>query len=159
MFYQAALLVAPQNYMAANDLGVLLARAGNLRDARAMLEHSAANGRQSTVLHNLATVYQKLGRNDLAAQANQQAMLAQQAEQAPAASGRRSGRQRFGAMGRSRHVRPNLAESGLATVARRRNPAVRPQTGGIVRQTPPARPATNASGGNNPHWSPNNPAI
>jgi tetratricopeptide (TPR) repeat protein len=82
VFYQAALLVAPQNYMAANDLGVMLARAGNLNDARAILENSAALSRQSTVLNNLATVYQRMGRNDLSFQVKQQSLLAQREEQA-----------------------------------------------------------------------------
>lgn len=39
-FYQASLLVCPRNYMAANDLAVLLAEAGRYEDARAVLEHS-----------------------------------------------------------------------------------------------------------------------
>lgn len=82
VFYQAALLVAPQNYMVANDLGVMFARAGNLRDARAILEHCAASSRQSTVLNNLALVYQRMGRNDLASQVKQQSLWVQREEQA-----------------------------------------------------------------------------
>jgi tetratricopeptide (TPR) repeat protein len=80
--YQAALLVAPTNFMAANDLGVMLARAGNLDDARMILEHGAATARESTILNNLALVYQRLGRSDLATQTRQQSLVAQQAEQA-----------------------------------------------------------------------------
>lgn len=80
-FYQAALLVAPTNFMAANDLGVMLARAGNLNDARMILEHGAATARESTILNNLALIYQRLGRTDLAAQTRQQSLVAQQAEQ------------------------------------------------------------------------------
>ena len=82
MFYQSALLVAPQNFLAANDLGVMFARAGNLNAARTILEHGAATGRQSTVLNNLSIVYRRMGRNDLAAQANRQSQIARQAEQA-----------------------------------------------------------------------------
>jgi tetratricopeptide (TPR) repeat protein len=81
-FYQAALLVAPTNFMAANDLGVMLARAGNLNDARTILEHGAATAQESTILNNLALVYQRLGHNDLAAQTRQHSLVAQQAEQA-----------------------------------------------------------------------------
>ena len=40
VFYQASLSVCPQNFMAANDLGVMLARNGNYEDACKMLEHS-----------------------------------------------------------------------------------------------------------------------
>jgi tetratricopeptide (TPR) repeat protein len=156
VFYQAALLVAPQNYMAANDLGVLLARAGNLRDARAVLEHSAANGYQSTVLRNLATVYQKQGRSDLAAQANQRAMLAQQTEQA-----RRQAAGALAADGSVQWVAPNTFAQTSPNLAsgssQAGNQAVRPQTGGIVRQTPQARPATNRPTANS--YSANNPYL
>ena len=57
VFYQAALLVYPKNFMAANDLGVLLAQCGNYADARTMLEHSLSLSPQSTTWHNLAVVY------------------------------------------------------------------------------------------------------
>jgi tetratricopeptide (TPR) repeat protein len=81
-FYQASLLVYPQNFMAANDLGVMLARNGNYDDARKMLEHSVAINQQSTVWHNLAMVYERLGRGNQARQAQQQASIVMQMEQA-----------------------------------------------------------------------------
>ncbi|MGA2796357.1 MAG: hypothetical protein ABSE63_02135 [Thermoguttaceae bacterium] len=81
-FYQAALLVCPQNFMAANDLGVMLARNGNYEDARKMLEYSLSLDMQSTVWHNLAVVYEHLGCGDQARQAQQQAFIAMQMEQA-----------------------------------------------------------------------------
>ena len=61
VFYQAALMVCPQNFMAANDLGVMFARNGNYDDARKMLEYSLSLNKQSTVWHNLAVVYESLG--------------------------------------------------------------------------------------------------
>ncbi|MGA2062209.1 MAG: hypothetical protein ABSG67_17130 [Thermoguttaceae bacterium] len=82
VFYQAALLVCPQNFMAANDLGVMSARNGNYEDARKMLEYSLSLDKQSTVWHNLAVVYENLGRGDQALQAQQQAFIALQMEQA-----------------------------------------------------------------------------
>lgn len=82
VFYQAALLVCPQNFMAANDLGVMFARNGNYEDARKLLEYSLSLNKQSTVCHNLAVVYEHLGRGDQARQAQQQAFIAQQMEQA-----------------------------------------------------------------------------
>jgi tetratricopeptide (TPR) repeat protein len=160
VFYQAALLVSPQNYMAANDLGVLLARAGNLRDARAVLEHSAANGYQSTVLHNLATVYRKLGRNDLAAQAGQQEMLAMQAER-----NRRQASGVFAADGSVQWVAPEMFAQTSPNLNSGRSPAAAPtaqqQAGNAVRQASPAaakasKPATNAYSGNNPYLKQNN---
>jgi tetratricopeptide (TPR) repeat protein len=78
--FQAALLVCPQNYLAANDLGVLLARGGNLEDAKAVLEHSVLTCPQSTVWHNLAVVYEQLGRGDSARRAAWQARLAERTE-------------------------------------------------------------------------------
>ena len=79
-FYQAALLVSPKNYLAANDLGVLLAQYGNYAEARVMLEHSLSLCRQSTGWRNLAAVYRELGQTALAARANRQATLLRQAE-------------------------------------------------------------------------------
>jgi tetratricopeptide (TPR) repeat protein len=80
VFYQAAMLVYPKNYMAANDLGVLLAQCGNYAEARAMLEHSLSICRQSTGWQNLAVVYQQLGQAGLSVRASQQATLLRQAE-------------------------------------------------------------------------------
>ena len=82
VFYQAALLVYPDNFMAANDLGVLLAQCGNWAEARTMLEHSLSLNRQSVTWHNLAVVYGQLGEPALARQADQQAAMLQQAEMA-----------------------------------------------------------------------------
>lgn len=80
VFYQASLLVYPSNFMAANDLGVLLARNGNNNGARAMLERSLALRQQSTTWRNLAVVYRQLGQAAAAQQAERQAGLLEQAE-------------------------------------------------------------------------------
>ena len=80
VFYQAALLVYPRNYMAANDLGVLLAQGGHYADARKILEYSIAVRPQSTGWQNLAVVYRQLGQATLAAQAAQQAARLRQSE-------------------------------------------------------------------------------
>jgi tetratricopeptide (TPR) repeat protein len=68
-FYQAALLVYPQNYMAANDLGVLLARCGDYREAEGALKYSLSIHPQSTSWHNLAVVYRQQGQPASARQA------------------------------------------------------------------------------------------
>ncbi len=73
VFYQASLLVCPQNYMSANDLGVVLAQGGCYAEARSALEHSVFISRQSASLGNLAVVYQQLGQPWLAEQARRQA--------------------------------------------------------------------------------------
>lgn len=79
-FYQAALLVYPRNHMAANDLGVLLARCGNYREAEAALKYSLSIQRQPTGWHNLAVVYRQLGEAGLARQAERLAESARRAE-------------------------------------------------------------------------------
>jgi len=78
-FFQAALLVEPKNYMAANDLGVLLARAGYYAEARAALEHSVAVVPQADGWHNLAEVCRRLGDAERAAQAARAAQWCQRA--------------------------------------------------------------------------------
>ena len=60
VFYQAAMLVTPRNYMAANDLGVLLAKNERYADAQVVLEHSTSICRGPENLHNLKTVYEHL---------------------------------------------------------------------------------------------------
>jgi tetratricopeptide (TPR) repeat protein len=79
-FYQAALLVYPKNLMAANDLGVLLARCGNYHEAATALKYGLSIDAQSTSWHNLAAVYGQLGQTALARQANQLSQAARQAE-------------------------------------------------------------------------------
>jgi tetratricopeptide (TPR) repeat protein len=151
VYYQAALLVSPQNYLAANDLGVMFARSGNLKDAQKILEHSAAVGRQSIVLNNLAAVYQKMGYYDLAGQAKQQSFLAQQAEQARKQSNRMlatNGSVEWVAPDAFGQTSPNLTVP--PTIAS--NLTTPPRVSNTVRQAPPA---TNTFGSNNPHWLPN----
>jgi tetratricopeptide (TPR) repeat protein len=67
--YQAALLVDPQNYMASNELGVLMARFGDLDSAAGQLEHSLSIKPQAESWHNLAAVYRQMGQSEKAEQA------------------------------------------------------------------------------------------
>jgi len=86
-FFQAALLVFPRNFMAANDLAVLLARREDYAHARALLEHSLSICPQATGWHNLAVVYERSGLIDLARRAERLAQVWRNAELA-----RRGGR-------------------------------------------------------------------
>ncbi len=79
-YYQAALLACPGNHMAANDLGVLLARCGNYRQAQTMLKHSLSMHQESTCWHNLAAVYRRLGRAGLAQRADRHSAAVQHVE-------------------------------------------------------------------------------
>jgi len=75
VFYQAALLACPRNFMASNDLGVLLAGGGRCEDARIALEHSLSVCPQPIGWRNLAVVYRQLGRADLAEKALRQGQI------------------------------------------------------------------------------------
>jgi tetratricopeptide (TPR) repeat protein len=79
-FFQASLLVEPQNYMAANELGVFRARCGDYAEARRMLEYSTAVHRTALGLNNLAAVYEQMGDRTLAESARQQAEAAARSE-------------------------------------------------------------------------------
>ncbi len=82
--HQAALLVDPNNAKAANELGVLLARFGQLDDARRVLQHALSISSEPEIWMNLAVVHQRLGQLGLAHQAREQGTL-MAARQAPAA--------------------------------------------------------------------------
>jgi tetratricopeptide (TPR) repeat protein len=70
--YQAALIVDPKNYMACNELGVLMARYGDLEAAENQFVHSLAIKPQPETWHNLATVYRGMGQTNKASQAEQE---------------------------------------------------------------------------------------
>ncbi len=72
-FYQAALVVEPQNFMAANELGVLLTRYGRLKDAKAVFEQSVTVSDAPTSWRNLAVVCDRLGDATKAADARHEA--------------------------------------------------------------------------------------
>ena len=67
--HQAALAVDANNYLAANELGVLLARYGQLNEAEASLRHSVAVSPQPETWRNLAEVHHRQGQVRLEAEA------------------------------------------------------------------------------------------
>lgn len=76
-YFKAALQVDSRNYMASNELGVLLARYGKLQDARQVLQHGVAIEKDSPPLwRNLAVVHQRLGEIDLERRARNEFNLA-----------------------------------------------------------------------------------
>ena len=75
--YQVALAIDPRNYRAANELGVLLARFGQLREARDVLRQSVGAGAMPETWHNLAVVHARLGESDLAVLARNELALSQ----------------------------------------------------------------------------------
>jgi tetratricopeptide (TPR) repeat protein len=77
VFHQAALKASPTNYMAANELAVLLARYGQLDEARNLLRHSISIDPQPSTWHNLAMVHAQLGEQQLAEAASAEHTFAQ----------------------------------------------------------------------------------
>jgi tetratricopeptide (TPR) repeat protein len=83
-YYEAALAVAPANFLAANDLAVLLAEEGRLEQARDLLHDALRRSPQPAMWNNLAAVNDRLGRRDLAQLArNESAALERRAATAP----------------------------------------------------------------------------
>lgn len=68
-FLQAAMMVDASNHAAANELGVMLARFGHLREARDLLRHSARVHPTQETWKNLEIVHQRLGEDQLAERA------------------------------------------------------------------------------------------
>ncbi len=85
--YQAALMVEPRHYLAANELGALFARYGQWQEAREALRHAVAVRPDCPVLwENLARVHQQLGERDLAQLALHEWQVALQYSGQPAAT-------------------------------------------------------------------------
>ena len=89
-FYQAAVLVCPNNYIAANDLGVLRAHKNDYAAARSALEHSVNVCHTAENLKNLSIVYRRLGAAQLADLAARDAESVKTAEVARLKTGSRS---------------------------------------------------------------------
>jgi tetratricopeptide (TPR) repeat protein len=85
VFHQAALAADGGNYLAANELGVLLARYGQLADARRLLVQSVATYPHAAGWKNLAFVHRRLGEADLAQRAENELKLLQQKSPSSAA--------------------------------------------------------------------------
>jgi tetratricopeptide (TPR) repeat protein len=67
--FQVAVQAYESNYLAANELGVLLAREGRLEDARSALQKSVAVQPMAEAWHNLTVVHERLGEHERSAQA------------------------------------------------------------------------------------------
>jgi hypothetical protein len=74
-FHQAALMIDPRNYRAANELGVLLAKYGQLDEAKRMLLAALSTSRSKEAWHNLAVVHERLGEADLALRARHEVQI------------------------------------------------------------------------------------
>ncbi len=66
VYYHSALTVDPSNTMAANELGVMLARRGRMSDALGVMERAVAIRPSASLVRNLASIQSRVGRQDLA---------------------------------------------------------------------------------------------
>ncbi len=71
-YLQLALDANPNNYRAANELGVLLARCGRLQQAKHVLRQALSTREEAEVLLNLSKVHARLGESDLSVSAKRQ---------------------------------------------------------------------------------------
>ena len=111
--YRAALFAHPQNHLAANEAGVMLARHRRLREATAMLHRALQLAPSPVSYHNLAMVQQQQGlsRQAAANEAHARRIARQQTAPADCADSRRG-------VGRPGDVRPRRnasASGGVAT--------------------------------------------
>jgi hypothetical protein len=84
VYFQAALVIHPRHALAANELGVLLARHGRLSEARSALMYSVKIEPQVAAWRNLSIVHHHLGEMDLAHSADSEARQLVQRQRSPA---------------------------------------------------------------------------
>jgi tetratricopeptide (TPR) repeat protein len=77
-YYEAALRAAPDNFLAANDLAVLLGEDGQLERARDVLHAGLRRAPQPAMWFNLAAVHDRLGQSQLAEQARREGRALEQ---------------------------------------------------------------------------------
>ncbi len=83
-FYQAAMAVEPRNVRAANELGVLFASNGQLKQARDMLTRSASIAPNAATFQNLAVVHNRMGDPRMAERLREQVREMKQSGKDPA---------------------------------------------------------------------------
>lgn len=125
VMYRAAVTSHPENYLAANELGVRLAKSGHYESAQSVLRHAAKQPSNATVYENLAAVEQALGNQ---AEATKLANTARQVAQREYANNEVS--RRHGVT----WVDPKAFQSG--------NPTNNPLAAETVSQSPPQTQAS-----------------
>lgn len=92
VMYRAAIDAHPENFLAANELGVRLAQGGRYEQASVVLRTAASQpGAIATVHANLAAIEERLGRDQAAANAKQESQLLAQRERLAGEVSRRHG--------------------------------------------------------------------
>jgi tetratricopeptide (TPR) repeat protein len=89
--YSAALAACPTNFLAANELGVLLVREGRVGEAARLFERTIDMAPSATAYHNLAIAQEKLGLHGEAAANELESQRLAALERAAGAVSRRAG--------------------------------------------------------------------
>ncbi len=79
VYHRACLECDPSNFRSANELGTLLARNGQLQEAKATLKRSLLIKQTPQAWKNLSIVHERMGEKDLAELANQEYVINSQA--------------------------------------------------------------------------------
>jgi tetratricopeptide (TPR) repeat protein len=89
--YAASLAACPDNYLAANELGVLVCRAGRAQDATELFQQAINFVPTATAYHNLAMAQQKMGMHSQSAANEQESLRLATLERARGDVSRRAG--------------------------------------------------------------------
>ncbi len=142
VLHQAALMADRNNFRAANELGVLLARHGDYGSARTLLLHSVRLSPHPSTYRNLVAVHTRLGEAELAQQASQHAVALE-----------RAGMQRNGPQ--IAWVDPvTFAGTAPPTTATAMPPVAQPQSQSPAASSAAERPAAETAGTNKSEWFP-----
>ncbi|MCC7086835.1 MAG: hypothetical protein IT427_17695 [Pirellulales bacterium] len=132
VYFQAAVIIEPQNFMSANELGVLLARFGRPQDARQALEQAVSCSNSPITWRNLAIVSERLGDTPKAVLCRERAELA-------VAESKQAGTNNAGSQYPIRWVDPTTFARSNTMV-----PDATPATGQLGTATDPTAPTTAA---------------
>jgi tetratricopeptide (TPR) repeat protein len=89
--YAAAVVACPDNHLAANELGVLVCRAGRAHEAMALFQQAIDVAPSATAYHNLAIVQQKVGMHGESAANEQESVRLAAVERAQGDVSKRAG--------------------------------------------------------------------
>lgn len=123
LFHETALRIDPANYLAANELAVLLAKAGQWERAKRYLLHSLSIQPLPEAWYNLAKVHDQLGEAGLAARARREYELMSGVTSAPSQAA-------------VQWVRPEQFETAAAPVPPPKTPTATPPSGAPTNTLP-----------------------
>ena len=153
LFHETALRIDPTNYKSANELAVLLAKAGQWHRAKSYLLHSLTIKQLPEAWFNLAKVHDQLGETGLAQRARHEyQLLAQQPATATQAAVQWVAPQQFEAAAALRP--PPIAPNGLPNRSTRQPVAKQPNYPAYNNQSPAREVVPRSAAGGSTRWGP-----